>query len=206
MVRRLAEICAVQQEQIFMLTMPYYSPALFSISITLQKYKNKKTIRGNIMTYAIAIMPASEVDLDAAGQLIFDSIHGLAHTHYSPEELKAWAPKPYAGDRAKQRFEDQLFFIASDDEGMAAVMTLTPDHHLDVAYSHPRSAGTGAASQTYSTLETFARAQKVRAITSDVSFVARSFFEKRGYKVLAKQHPIANGVKLTNFNVRKDLA
>jgi len=157
------------------------------------------------MTFDISIMPAEEVDLDAAGKLIYDSIHGLAHTHYSEEQIKAWAPEPYAGDRAKQRFADQLFFIASDPEGMAALMTLTQEHYLDFAYAHPRTKGRGAASQTYATLETFAEAQGVKSITSDVSFVARPFFEKRGYKVLKRQFPIANGVELTNFNVRKDL-
>lgn len=157
------------------------------------------------MGYAIDIQPAEEADLNAIGQLIYESIHGLAHSHYSPEQLKAWAPEPYTGEEAKKRFADQLLFTASDDEGLAAFMSLTPDGVLDFAYSHPRCSGKGAASQTYSTLETFARAQNVRSIQSDVSYVARPFFEKRGYKVVAEQHPVANGVKLTNFNVRKDL-
>ncbi|ACT57970.1 GNAT family N-acetyltransferase [Hirschia baltica] len=158
------------------------------------------------MAYTIEILPDSKADLDAVGQLIYDSIHALAGTHYSPEQLNAWAPNPYAGERARKRFGDQLFFIASDDDGIAALMTLTPEHHLDFAYAHPRSAGKGAAAQAYSSLETYARGQNINAITSDVSLVARPFFEKRGYKTLAKQHPIANGVALINFKMRKEFS
>lgn len=158
------------------------------------------------MTFHIEILPSEEADLDIVGQLIFESIHGLAHLHYTKEQLHAWAPEPYAGDAAKMRFAGQLLFTASDDSGMAAVMTLTPHAYLDFAYTHPRSAGKGAASQAYSTLETYALAQGVQAITSDVSLVARPFFEKRGFKVLAEKFPVRNGVGLTNFNVRKDLA
>ncbi|MFC7292035.1 GNAT family N-acetyltransferase [Hirschia litorea] len=157
------------------------------------------------MTYHIEILPSENADLDSVGQLIFDSIHGLAHTHYSKEQLQAWAPEPYAGDAAKMRFAGQILFTASDDSGLAAIMSLTSNAHLDFAYTHPRCSGKGAASQTYSTLETYALAHDVQAITSDVSLVARPFFEKRGFKILAQNLPVKNGVGLTNFSARKDL-
>jgi putative acetyltransferase len=84
-------------------------------------------------------------------------------------------------------------------------MTLKADGYLDFAYALPRVAGQGAASEIYTALEGWARTEGLSVLTSDISLVARPFFEKRGWSVIAKQDNECNGVNLINFRMEKVL-
>ena len=54
-------------------------------------------------------------------------------------------------------------------------------------------------------MEAHARRAQLTELTSDVSITARPFFERHGFNVKAKQHPVMGGVLLTNYKMRKKL-
>lgn len=54
-------------------------------------------------------------------------------------------------------------------------------------------------------LERRARDVGVTRLTADVSITARPAFERFGFEVIAEQHPVTNGVRLTNFHMAKSL-
>lgn len=156
--------------------------------------------------YNIEIKPSEDADADALAALMHASIHVLGSRAYSRKQLDAWSPAPRQGETARKRFSGQTAFIAMDDKGPAAFMTLDPEGYLDFAYAHPRAAGKGAASLAYDALETFARARGMTELTSDISLIARPFMERRGWMVVRRQSPVVNDVALTNFHMHKELA
>ncbi|MET4004778.1 hypothetical protein BJ956_002373 [Arthrobacter psychrochitiniphilus] len=54
-------------------------------------------------------------------------------------------------------------------------------------------------------MEAHARAERLTELTADVSITARPFFERYGFVVKAKQHPVMVGVQLTNYAMTKNL-
>lgn len=135
-----------------------------------------------------------------------ESVHGVACRSYSEEECHAWSPAPRVSEDARQRFAGQHLWIAEDQLGPCSFMSLRDDGYLDFAYSLPRAAGRGAASMIYEALEAWATNEGYGKLTSDVSLVARPFFEKRGWAALAAQYNDVRGVTLINFRMEKKLS
>ncbi|MEO7124135.1 MAG: GNAT family N-acetyltransferase [Lacisediminihabitans sp.] len=59
----------------------------------------------------------------------------------------------------------------------------------------------GVARQLLEHLEAQARSERTPMLSADVSITARPFFERHGFTVEAKQHPVKAGVELTNYKM-----
>ncbi|QDV07382.1 putative N-acetyltransferase YafP [Planctomycetes bacterium Poly30] len=158
------------------------------------------------MEYRVRHSITDAEDVSMLSRLMHESVHGVADSAYSAEERAAWSPAPRDGEEARERFAGQHVWIAEDDEGPCAFMTLKDDGYLDFAYALPRAAGRGAAGRVYDALEAWARAEGVGTLTSDISLVARPFMEKRGWHVLRKQENVVGEVILINFRMEKNLS
>ncbi len=148
---------------------------------------------------------AEDCDAQALMQVLHDSVHGVANSHYAPSQLKAWSPSAMDASTAQKRLAGQQVFLAEDNEGLCAFMTLRNDSHLDFAFAHPRVIGKGVASAIYEQLLEYARRSGHRTLTSDISLAARTFFEKRGWQFLQEQIVERHGVALTNFKARLEI-
>ena len=134
-----------------------------------------------------------------------ESITGLCPGAYTDEQIKAWSPQPLSGGPARKRLAGQTVWTAYDAEGPCAFMTMTDEGHIDYCFALPRAAGLGAAPAIYDALELFARGQGLSALTANVSLVAKSFFDKRGFDTLRESTPIRRGVALLNYQMKKVL-
>ncbi len=157
------------------------------------------------MTWVVRRTTTDEEDTDVLSTIMHESVHGVANRAYSEAERHAWSPAPRTGEEARRRFAGQHLWLAEDEEGPCAFMTLKADGYLDFAYALPRVAGQGAASKVYAALESWAEAEGYPKLTSDISLVARPFFEKRGWSVIVQQDNDCYGVNLVNFRMEKVL-
>jgi putative acetyltransferase len=82
---------------------------------------------------------------------------------------------------------------------------VSPDGYLDMMFVAPRFLGCGVAWRLVRHAEESARAAAMTELTADVSITARPFFERQGFTVVATQHPVKAGVRITNFRMRKSL-
>ena len=69
----------------------------------------------------------------------------------------------------------------------------------------PDFARRGVARTLMTFLEGRARRCSADQLSADVSITARPFFESSGFRVDAEQHPVTNGVVMTNFRMTKVL-
>ncbi len=158
------------------------------------------------MRHAPRIRRGRPGDGAAAFAVFHQAVHVGAASFYSEEERDAWAPR----DDMPHGWEDMLLsgtcLVAEDGRGrITGFMTLADDGHLDLAYVLPEVMGKGVANALYAGLERRARQAGLVILTTGASHLARRFLTGRGWRVIARQSVIRNGVALTNFRMEKAL-
>jgi putative acetyltransferase len=153
-------------------------------------------------TRSPTIRPFTPADAAATSALFYDSIHGGAQGAYTPEQLTAWAPEPPSVDDWAARLSAMTTLIAVQGAEVVGFMSLEGGGHIDRAFVHPDHLRTGVASALYQGILVRARKAGMAELTADASIVAKPFFEKQGWQVVATQHPMRNGVALTNYRMR----
>lgn len=82
---------------------------------------------------------------------------------------------------------------------------LTGIGHIDMLFVAPGHGRRGIATALLRRLTELAHGQGADELTADVSLTARAFFGTNGFRVLAEQHPVRNGVQLVNHRMVKVL-
>ena len=97
--------------------------------------------------------------------------------------------------------------VAVDDDGMiAGYGDLEPNGHIDHLYCRPDAVGTGIGSAIYAALEEAARNAGITILFVEASEGARRLFERRGFKVDARNDFTIDGVAIHNYHMSKLIA
>jgi putative acetyltransferase len=146
---------------------------------------------------------------DAAdvADVFYRSVHEVALSDYTPEQVKAWVPGRWDAEREHRRSGDgRLVLVAAGESGHAvAFIDLEPDGHIDRLFCAPEAAGRGVASRLYDATEATAWAQGISRLFTEASELARRFFERKGFTVLERQDKILRGVPIHNYRMAKTL-
>lgn len=147
----------------------------------------------------------NSADARALTDIFYDSIHQVATEHYSADQIHAWAPLPkdYAG--WQQRLDAKPPFVAEIDGVIVGFITLEADGHIDWTYTHPSYQRRGIAGKLYQHLEDVARGMGISRLYVEASYLARPFFEQRGFTVERRNHTQRHGQTLTNWSMEKHL-
>lgn len=147
------------------------------------------------------IRPARASDAPACWRVFYRAVHEGTGRFYSETEQQAWMPTDQMPDTFVPRLMDHITFVATGLRGVQGFMTMGRDGHIDLAYVLPQVMGRGVAAKLYDRLVQEARALGLPHMDTEASFLARRFFEKRGWQVDARQSVIRNGVAITNFRM-----
>jgi putative acetyltransferase len=140
------------------------------------------------------------------GRLFYDTIRAINARDYTPAEITAWAPDVPAPQWAEQRAKTRLVFVAENATGLLGFAELRPRaKHLDCLYTRHDAQGRGVATALLREIEEQAHRYGIFRLQTEASITARPFFERRGFRLLARQEVERNGVKLTNFKMEKIL-
>jgi len=157
----------------------------------------------------IEIRPYREGDAAGCGALFHRAVHEGAAGHYSAEQRAAWAPYPVLPPDVEARFDQrlsgQITWVAEEDGSIEGFMSLRQDGYVDYAYVAPERMGTGLAGELYKKIKASARKLSLNRLTTEASHLARPFFERRGWELMAAQHVERQGVLIPNFKMKKDL-
>jgi len=147
---------------------------------------------------------------DAAGvaDVFYRSVHGVATSDYTEEQVRAWVPGRWDAEREHQRSGDgRLVLVAAGGRGQViAFIDLESDGHIDRLFCAPEAAGRGIASRLYEGVEAAAREQGLGRLYTEASELARRFFERKGFVVLERQDKILRGVPIHNYRMAKTLS
>ncbi len=133
-------------------------------------------------------------------------MHKVGAGHYTPEELAVWAPEALDLGRWAARLARNRTFIAHDGDGVLGFAELSPEGVVDMLYVHKDHQGRGVASALLAALEAEARNAGFDLLTTQASRIARPFFLRRGFTLLAAQRVERGGQRIENFRMEKRLA
>lgn len=154
----------------------------------------------------LLVRPFRPEDSGEIGRLFFDTIHIVNSRDYTPKEITAWAPTVPDADWAAQRAQTRVVFVAESTTGIVGFAELRPRaSHLDCLYTRHDAQGRGVASTLLRAIESQAVDLGLVRLQTEASITARPFFERRGFRLLARQAAERNGVQLTNFKMEKIL-
>jgi putative acetyltransferase len=115
-------------------------------------------------------------------------------------------PKRGRGRYLRQA-EGRIFFVAVDSDGQPiGYGDLEPDGHIDHLYCRPDMIGTGVGSALYAAIEAAAKRAGMTILFVEASEGARSLFERRGFKVDARNDFTINGVAIHNYRMSRPIA
>ena len=154
---------------------------------------------------SIAIRPLSSADSDAIAQIFFDAVHLGTRQLYDCGQRQAWAGDAPDPDGWRQKLKVLTGFVAEVDGMAAGFMTIDETGLIDFAFVAPFAARKGVGRALYEAVEDKARSLDATNLTTHASKAAKPFFMRHGWSVEKEQTVVRNGVKLTNFRMRKSL-
>jgi putative acetyltransferase len=153
----------------------------------------------------LIIRKAQLKDLGELKKLFRDSILKSGLPHYSPGQLKAWSEGSEDASRWEGLINDQFTLLIEENNQLLGFASLRGKDYFDFLYAVYNQQGKGIAKQLYQAIITEAKTRGTTKITSDVSFMARPFFESRGFKVIKINENKLDGETLINFKVERSI-
>lgn len=150
---------------------------------------------------------AREEDCEGIWRVHTRAIKELANSHYTPEEIEAWAgprqPRHYAESiRAKE------FYVAEEGGVVLGFGTLNDkQHEIEAVYVSPQAVRRGVGSAILRRLEERARELGVKSLKMDASLNAVPFYKSEGYESEKEMtHRLASGVEIRCVLMTKALS
>lgn len=152
------------------------------------------------------VRPYRESDLEAVVSVFTASVHQLAVDHYDDAQRAAWAPKVPDHDGWRARLATLCALVAEDEDELVGFVAHELDGHVDLLYVAPARARRGVALALHRELEARMSAAGVDVLFAEVSLVARPFFLRQGYRVVAEETVARRGVDFRRFIMHKSLS
>ena len=135
-------------------------------------------------------------DCKTLAELFFHTVHIINANDYSEEQLNAWATGHIDLEQWNCSFLSHYTVVAEIDGTVVGFGDIDNTGYLDRLFVHADFQHQGIATAICDKLEQVCHAEK---IVTHASITAKGFFEKRGYKIVAKQQVERQGILLTNY-------
>jgi putative acetyltransferase len=143
-------------------------------------------------------------DLDAVLELFRRAVREVASRDYAPAEVAAWAPDEPDRTAWRDRLATGRVVVWEGDGALGGFARLDEDGTIDLLYVHPTRQRRGIARELLADLVAHARERGVRRLTTEASRTALPFFERQGFRLVARQTVWRRGVALENFRMELD--
>lgn len=154
----------------------------------------------------IDIRPYRPADAAETLAVFLAAITETASADYAPDQIAAWAD-PDGRDLAQwdTSMMGRRSFVATFDGDVAGFSDVGHDGYIDMMFVAPPFGRCGVATRLLAHGELLAHGSGAQELSANVSVTARPFFERHGFSVQQEQEIIRQGVRLTNFRMRKSL-
>lgn len=152
------------------------------------------------------IRACRSTDVDAMIGVFRQSVRRVAIRAYTQAQVIAWAPDEIDRDAWAARYAARLAWVAVSKGQIAGFSDLEGDGLLTMMYVHPDHQGCGIASALLRTVEIAARRCGLPGLRTEASLIARPFFARHGFRLIAPQTVFRHGQTLRNFRMAKPLA
>lgn len=133
-------------------------------------------------------------------KLFYDTVHTVNAKDYSEEQLNVWASGQVDLNKWDVSLSEHYSVVAVENDIIVGFGDMDRTGYLDRLYVHKDYQKKGIATAICDELENSVHASE---FVTHASITARSFFEKRGYKVVKEQQVERQGIFLTNYVMKK---
>ncbi|MEP0519126.1 MAG: GNAT family N-acetyltransferase [Hyphomicrobiales bacterium] len=145
-------------------------------------------------------------DASRIADVFYQAVHIGAKDAYDEEQRRAWVPNKPDLNSWEKRIAAQTSKVAVVNEELIGFMTLTDAGKIDLAFVTPNAMGKGVSDKLYHAILQDAKAAGHKTLTTEASYLAKSFFKKFGWRVVQQQVVTRDGVDLTNFLMELDMS
>lgn len=150
-------------------------------------------------------------DAPVMAQLFYSSVHNLGLRRYTPEQVAVWAPEPPGATHARaihaRALDGRTTLVAiNGSEEIVAYGDMEGNGHIDHLYCRPDVAGAGVASQLLDRLLAIAMSAGMSRLYVEASELARSLFERKGFRIVRRHDFELHGVLIHNYVMERSLA
>ena len=136
-------------------------------------------------------------DCEEIIKLFDNTVHTVNAKDYTKEQLDAWATGRVDLNKWDQSLREHYSLVAVENEMIVGFGDIDKSEYLDRLFVHEDYPGKGIGTMICNRLE-----QAVSgSVITHASITAKTFFEKRGYRVVKEQQVERKGVFLTNFEM-----
>ena len=139
-------------------------------------------------------------DCNEIADLFYNTVHFINAKDYIEDQLNVWATGNINIDKWNESFLNNYTVVVKEDGIIIGFGDINNEGYLDRLYVHKDYQSIGVATAICDRLE---KKNEVERITTHASITAKSFFEKRGYRVIKKQFVEREGVRLINYIMEK---
>ena len=143
----------------------------------------------------------------ALAAIYYHTIHTVNIRDYTREQLNVWAPQSSLKTEGwVEKWEKLPPYVALIDNIPVGFTEFDHNNgYIDCFYVHHGYQNQSIGTVLMEAVWKEARRNKVKYIRSEVSITAKTFFEKKGFRVVKKQMVTIRGVALQNFVMIKML-
>lgn len=139
-------------------------------------------------------------DCEEIIKLFYNTVHKINSKDYTEQQLNVWAPKNNDLEKWNNSLLEHFSIVAVKNNIIVGFGDIDKTGYLDRLYVHADYQGQGIATAICNELEKNINGK----ITTHASITAKTFFEKRYYKVIKEQFVKRQGIFLKNFIMEKD--
>ncbi|MGX8680169.1 MAG: GNAT family N-acetyltransferase [bacterium] len=143
-------------------------------------------------------------DLDEIMQLFYECVHTVNAPDYTQEQLDAMAPLQPNRVHWEQSLErNYTLIVVDDDQRIIGFGNVGQTGYIDRLYVEKNHLRQGIASMICDALEAYASKVGNRFLNTSSTITSRSFFEKRGYKMIDEQLTLRHGIDILFYLMEK---
>ncbi len=146
-------------------------------------------------------------DAKMVAALFADTIRSVNAKHYSEKQLSVWASPDKDANFFHNKLSKTHSFVAEDGAEVVGFADFMPERKLlDFFYVHKEHMRKGVGKALLTHIEATAKENGVAEIYTHASITAKPFFEAMGFIPLEKREVEVQGIRLTNYTMRKSLS
>lgn len=139
------------------------------------------------------------MDCKELTELFYNTVHTVNIKDYTQEQLNVWATGKVELEKWNKSLQENYSLVVIENDIIIGFGDIDKTGYLDRLYVHKDYQGKGVATTICNKLEKEVQGK----IFTHASITAKTFFEKRGYKVVKEQQVERQGVILINYVMEK---
>ena len=153
----------------------------------------------------ITIRPYAPADLHDIIDLFKGSVRKVAVKDYSKQQVMVWAPDEINLEHWREKYTSEDTSVAMLNSTIAGFYKLDNDGYIDMFFVHSDYQRRGIARHMMDCIIKTAKEANFSKLYSEVSLTAEGFFERFGFKTIARQTVIKGQTSFINTKMEKQV-